>query len=705
MPLDPTISLGVRVPQPEPPQPLFGQINPFSAAEEMARTQQLQNENQKFQLQQKAYAIGGSIMSQHPGDMEGAIRDMTSSPIGPYLSDVVRTLRESNQALAQTDLAITNTNAKKQEIYNTSMEGFAHSLPLILGGVNRGDSDDKLYDIANDIRRRTLLGTPENQRDQVDRAMGSAFDAVFQNNPPVGDPNRIATIKQKLGALMIGAHFSGEDWKQTVGEPRQIDLGWGFGQGYDMPISLGGGWMPALGADGNPQVIPKGIAPGFYEPGRLEKPGSRNIMPPAGVQPSFGQPGYFGVGGAPRPPVPMQMPAGPAPTLIPGGAAPGGAAPPIGATPPAGGPEDRLVAGGAAPVGAVPIPPAGGGAQFGSFQPEYTLTGPDPAATYLTPPASRMAGDGRPLWDHTVNWTAIAHRGSIGTGGQWIPDPVEKQQIDRTTNVWSDAGQREYEGANRGIAQLQFIETGLDNLVGTKLESGAFGERSLEMAKGWNALLQRARAFGIDVPQTAFFDPNQIASAEDVMKAGRLLQFSTVTQQFGAQREAAQTIQAAANAVPGMQNSYLGNKLIIESLRTMIHRAQDLREFQEQWLADPRTRGNLTGSDIEFNKMHPPDDYAKEVLDKFGMTKDGFKTAADVTRAVDNGWILPNEHNYDKFRTPKKETQAAPAPTQAAPTQAPTMAPNQLTPPSTPPSTPPAAGPGFNPISTLFPFR
>jgi hypothetical protein len=253
---------------------------------------------------------------------------------------------------------------------------------------------------------------------------------------------------------------------------------------------------------------------------------------------------------------------------------------------------------------------------------------------------------GKPIYD-PAHVQVPSVPGTTGTGGRFIwSNPVQEKAAEGLLDHYNTDGHREYEGFTRSQEQLTYIDNAIDQLAMATddhglLKPGAFGEVRQGLARAWNTAIDVLQANNFNVGEKDKVDPRALASEESLQKASRLLQYSTVTAAFGAQREAAQTIQSAGKSVPGLENTILGNKLLIESLRTAAQRGVDLRRFQNSWLADPRTHGSLQGSEEEFNRIHPPGTYAQATLDKFGLGANGFQSVGAIENAVQHRWITP----------------------------------------------------------------
>jgi hypothetical protein len=126
-----------------------------------------------------------------------------------------------------------------------------------------------------------------------------------------------------------------------------------------------------------------------------------------------------------------------------------------------------------------------------------------------------------------------------------------------------------------------------------------------------------------------------------MVKDTKRMGLMVVNQFLGGQREAASVIQGVTQSVPGIENTYMGAKLVAGSLQSVMQRVIDERNFQNQWQA--KNQGDLNGSAEAFNTEHPPQDYAKSVLKPFGLTENGFKSKADIANAVKEGYLTKSQ--------------------------------------------------------------
>jgi hypothetical protein len=197
------------------------------------------------------------------------------------------------------------------------------------------------------------------------------------------------------------------------------------------------------------------------------------------------------------------------------------------------------------------------------------------------------------------------------------------------------------------------MEEDLDKAAagGSFTQPGAFGSARADVAKTLNTFAGMA---GIKLP----FDPETIASTEDLYKQTQRLGAQVTQNLAPGGHNAASTISNLTKAVPGLDNTYLGAKLLITGYKQLLQRDVDYHDFQTQWLADHNN--TLVGSDVAFNKAHPPQEYAKQAYDSMGMTEKGFKSPQNLRDAVKQGWLKPQEAaNIAKQQWPNGPPQGA----------------------------------------------
>lgn len=608
--------MGVR-----PPAAIEGgttQINPLGIVSDLANIQRVQNENTRFQLQQQAYQNLGAIAVQHPGDEEGAYREMLASPWAPYGQDFLTTMRQAELTgaqIAQTQAATGKTNL---EAGDSVMHVFAKNLGPLYAALQMGTTDQATLDGLRDGAVAQTLATAgnmsESQKANAVNSMRAWYQSLYNNLPT--DATRNQVLMSRIAPTIASSGLDGPGLTAILGSNFHVETPTQEGWGVQPPPYINGG-VPILHA-----VINKGVPPKLAAPGEVGYPaqgGAGSTLGPlmapnasivTGASP--GVPNQLGGQVAPPPPV-AAPPAAAAPTPT----APVAAPPPPAAQvpPPAPVPDASAPATPTAPMASVPVTP-----------------GP-------------TAADGRPLWDSNTNFNVIPHGGRMDASNtQWLwTDKDAQESAKESMQKFHNEEAKELQGSMTARYQYDLMDEALDRLAGTPLEPGTYGPQRLQIARGINNgvdLLQQAGIITADGAKNFKFDENTVAAGEGLTKSQRLAQFSTVTQAFGGGREAQQTIAAALQAVPGMDNSYLGNKLVLETLRQAAYRIQDLNQFKLQWLRQQGGRvSDLTGAEQEFNRIHPPEEYANRVLEAHGLSKDGFTSEAAIMNARQHGWI------------------------------------------------------------------
>ena len=94
---------------------------------------------------------------------------------------------------------------------------------------------------------------------------------------------------------------------------------------------------------------------------------------------------------------------------------------------------------------------------------------------------------------------------------------------------------------------------------------------------------------GIQAPQWLV---NGAAGGETIGKEGGFLA-AEMTRQLGS-REAASVFNQVRNIEPNISMSNGGFDVIVNSIRQGVMRHQDLANFRDQWVADPRHGGSIS---------------------------------------------------------------------------------------------------------------
>lgn len=255
--------------------------------------------------------------------------------------------------------------------------------------------------------------------------------------------------------------------------------------------------------------------------------------------------------------------------------------------------------------------------------------GPGPAAIPDPGPSALRAGDGTPLMPADLSrWLPKPSAGYIGG-----KSTSELEQVKRLGDRFTTDDRDEYRAAQAASAMLREMEVGYDvlNAEGGFQSTGAGGRLRNDVARLVTTVEQMV---GSDKYS---FDPYKTSTAEQFNKNVTRLGFALVNNSFGAQREAATVIMNAIEAVPGLSNTYLGGKMLVNSLQSTSKRAQDEYEFKQIW-ANQRD-GDLRGADTAFQEAHPAELYKEQMMARFGLPQGGWKTLAELQEAVKQGLV------------------------------------------------------------------
>ncbi len=356
-----------------------------------------------------------------------------------------------------------------------------------------------------------------------------------------------------------------------------------------------------------------------------------NVASPESVQSILGRPETRNLGGSIQSGV--TAPAQGLPGVAPGAFVPGnglsmGAAPSVQLSP------------GGAPFALPGIPggaPASGTNGMGEIP---VIPGGIPptaaAAPAATPqPSKDLAGDGKPLLADTRPTTPA----SSANQGIML-NPAQAKLNEGLVDSLAKEGPNNMQRAMLGIAQTDEVGADLDKLhsAGGLQEPGALGDFRNGLAKMVNTF-EAATGSKLD------FDPASVASYEQLNKDTRRMGLSLLTSTLGNQREAAQTITGITQAVPSVDNTYLGAKLVNASIKAQFQWAKDEVTYAAE--VANNNNGDIRSAFTDFAKEHPAQGYADAVLQQFGLVKTkagvGFPDVAGVKNAIKSGLISPEE--------------------------------------------------------------
>lgn len=223
---------------------------------------------------------------------------------------------------------------------------------------------------------------------------------------------------------------------------------------------------------------------------------------------------------------------------------------------------------------------------------------------------------GQPVFSHIAPAMPGSPPGTPGTaepvfgpGGQPAAAGVAPQIQHARNKAYEDFQGKDtdsYLAAQNTHQWLEAMNHSADqmNATGGFLQTGSSAPERLAFAKNINDALQVA-----GLPQ--LFDPNKIASWEELRKATITAGFELSSHYEGHARQAASTIQNATAAVPGESNSPVGFHTVMAQIREGAQSAIDMHQYKQQVY---NAGGDLTRAEVDFYKQNSPQQYARRAI-------------------------------------------------------------------------------------------
>ena len=194
------------------------------------------------------------------------------------------------------------------------------------------------------------------------------------------------------------------------------------------------------------------------------------------------------------------------------------------------------------------------------------------------------------------------------------PDGSVASTVTPSTETLQKTAAQNYEKARESYAGSQEVQSQLATMEDAARQlnkagwstTGTGANARLALAKTVNSLWQAAGVKGQNLP----FDPNAVASWEKLQKETTRLGFS-LARTLGA-REAMQIVAGAIAANPNAENSPLGFKMVLNTIRQNAERQSDYFTYATRYAQEHS--GDLLGAEVEFNKLNPPSLYARRAI-------------------------------------------------------------------------------------------
>jgi hypothetical protein len=175
-------------------------------------------------------------------------------------------------------------------------------------------------------------------------------------------------------------------------------------------------------------------------------------------------------------------------------------------------------------------------------------------------------------------------------------------QTDAAGDAFGEKARSQYASAVGTVRAMEDMDRQFQVLNASPggFNTGAGATWKLDFAKAVNSGMQSAGA-------APFFDVNKLAAGEDLQKQTKLAGMQALQSMFGGSREAASIVQSTQGAVPSVENTPLGGKLVMNGIKEAARWQMDQHAFNTQWYQDHK--GNMVGADVAFQQQRPSQMY------------------------------------------------------------------------------------------------
>jgi hypothetical protein len=236
---------------------------------------------------------------------------------------------------------------------------------------------------------------------------------------------------------------------------------------------------------------------------------------------------------------------------------------------------------------------------------EYEVTGPDYRKYRITQNAVETPGQdyvrppGVPAW---------APSGTLSVALA-APSTGETHAMEEASqDAFGEKARGQYASAAGTMRAMEDLEQQFDSLNAQGpgwFTTGSGAQWKLEFGKTMNGIAQSVGAPPI-------YNPEKLAAGEDMVKQTKLAGMQTLATFFGGQREAASIVQSTQGAVPGIENTPMGGKLVLNGIREAARWQMDQHTFMTNWFY--QHAGNMVGADVAFSQKYPPQMYTRRAI-------------------------------------------------------------------------------------------
>lgn len=201
-------------------------------------------------------------------------------------------------------------------------------------------------------------------------------------------------------------------------------------------------------------------------------------------------------------------------------------------------------------------------------------------------------------------------------------------------DLGSKESRDQYEHALNTKSSMAQIESALNTLNNGASWSttGPMAPHVQQFARMWN---QFAATWGAS--KDVMFDPNKVAEGELATKLSKVAGMQLTNSMFGRSHEAASIVQSAQSAVPGLNNTPNGAKVVLNSIREGAQYLIDKHTFENNWYF--QHKGNMVGADVAFAQENPPEKYGYRAVSQVHPYEVSSKEEAEK-RFLPGTWVI-----------------------------------------------------------------
>ena len=236
---------------------------------------------------------------------------------------------------------------------------------------------------------------------------------------------------------------------------------------------------------------------------------------------------------------------------------------------------------------------------------EYEIIGPDQRKYRIT---QNTVEDNSKPYIRPEGVPSWAPPGTLSIAQADLSPGEKKAAEESAEDAFGEKARSQYAsavGTTRAMEDLDHQFDQLNSQGASWYNTGAGAQWKLAAAKAVNAV-----AASSNLPP--IFDEAKVASGEDIVKQSKLAGMQTLATFFGGSREAASIVHSTQSAVPNIENTPQGGKLVLNGIREGAQWVQDQHEFMANW--SQTHAGNMVGADVAFNKQTPSQMYTRRAI-------------------------------------------------------------------------------------------